>query len=117
MAGVVDDAGDVTTQTATGAGETFRAEQWNVDAVHAPQAWAAGAPFLMLQAILGLSAKAHENVLTVNKPQLPPWLNTVELRNLRIGQSTISLVFRREGEITGFALIDRKGDVRVLMEE
>jgi glycogen debranching enzyme len=82
-----------------------------------PQAWAAGAPILMLQAILGVSARAHENMLTVNKPHLPPWLNVVELRNLRIGTSTISLVFRREGEITGFSLIDRKGDIRVLMEE
>jgi glycogen debranching enzyme len=82
-----------------------------------PQAWAAGAPLLMLQAILGISARAHENMLTVNKPHLPPWLNVVELRNLRVGSSTISLVFRREGEITGFSLLDRKGDVRVVMEE
>jgi glycogen debranching enzyme len=82
-----------------------------------PQAWAAGAPLLMLQAILGVSARAHENTLTVNKPHLPPWLNVVELRNLRVGNSMISLVFRREGEITGFSLLDRKGDVRVLMEE
>ena len=82
-----------------------------------PQAWAAGSPPLMLQAILGISARAHANTLTVNKPHLPPWLNVVELRNLRVGQSTISLVFRREGEITGFSLLDRKGDVRVVMEE
>jgi glycogen debranching enzyme len=84
---------------------------------NSPQAWAAGAPFLMLQAILGLSARAHENMLTINKPHLPPWLNVVELRNLRVGQSTTSLIFRREGEITGFSLLERKGDVRVVMEE
>jgi glycogen debranching enzyme len=82
-----------------------------------PQAWAAGSPFLMLQAILGVSARAHENLITVNKPHLPTWLNQVELRNLRVGSSTISLVFRRQGETTGFSLLDRKGDVRVLMEE
>jgi glycogen debranching enzyme len=82
-----------------------------------PQAWAAGAPLLMLQAILGISARAHENMLTVNQPHLPPWLNVVELRNVRVGRSAISLVFRREGEITGFSLLDRKGDVRVVMEE
>jgi glycogen debranching enzyme len=82
-----------------------------------PQAWAAGAPYLILQAMLGISARAHENVLTVNKPHLPPWLNTVELRGLRVGDSKISLVFRREGEITGFSLLSREGDVRVIMEE
>lgn len=82
-----------------------------------PQAWAAGAPFLLLQGMLGISAAAHENVLTVNKPHLPPWLNEVELRGLRVGDSTLSLVFRREGETTGFSLLSREGDVRVVMEE
>ena len=82
-----------------------------------PQAWAAGSPFLMLQALLGISARAHENLLTVNKPHLPTWLNTVEVRNLAVGDSRISLVFRREGEITSFSLLSREGDLRVVMEE
>jgi glycogen debranching enzyme len=82
-----------------------------------PQAWAAGAPFLILQAMLGISARADENKLTVNKPHLPEWLKWVELRNLRVGQSTLSLRFREEGSITGFSLLDREGDVRVVMEE
>ncbi len=82
-----------------------------------PQAWAAGAPILMLQSILGLSARAKDNMLTVNKPHLPPWLNHVEIRDLRVGDSRISMVFRREDEITAFSLLDRKGDVRVVMEE
>jgi glycogen debranching enzyme len=82
-----------------------------------PQAWAAGAPFLMLQAMLGVSAMAHLNRLTVNLPHLPSWLNTVEIRNLRVGESTISMVFRREGEITSFSLLSREGDIRVVMEE
>jgi glycogen debranching enzyme len=83
----------------------------------APQAWAAGAPFLLLQAMLGISARAPENQVTINKPLLPPWLNMVELHNLRVGQSTISVVFRRQGETTGFSLLEKEGNVRVLMEE
>jgi glycogen debranching enzyme len=82
-----------------------------------PQAWAAGAPFLLLQAMLGISADAPANVVNVNKPQLPGWLNTVELHDLRVGRSTISIVFQRHGETTGFSLLDKHGDVRVLMEE
>jgi glycogen debranching enzyme len=82
-----------------------------------PQAWAAGAPFLLLQAMLGISADAPANILNVGKPQLPGWLNTVELHDLRVGRSTISIVFQRHGETTGFSLLDKDGDVRVLMEE
>ena len=82
-----------------------------------PQAWAAGSPFLMLQAMLGISARAHVNLLTVNSPQLPTWLNTVEVRDLAIGNSRISLLFRREGEITSFSVLSREGDTRVVMQE
>jgi glycogen debranching enzyme len=82
-----------------------------------PQAWASGAPYLLLQAMLGISARAPENTLQVNKPHLPHWLNTVELHNLRVGRSTISVVFRRQGETTGFSLLEKDGDIRVLMEE
>ena len=82
-----------------------------------PQAWAAGSPFLMLQAMLGISARAHVNLLTVNKPHLPTWLNTVEVRNLAVGGSRISLLFRRDGEVTSFSVLSRDGDVRVVLEE
>ncbi|MGH2783945.1 MAG: amylo-alpha-1,6-glucosidase [Actinomycetota bacterium] len=82
-----------------------------------PQAWAAGSPFLLLQAMLGLSAQAQNNLLTINSPVLPPWLNTVELKNLRVGDSLLHLVFRREGETTSFSLLSKVGSVRVIMEE
>jgi hypothetical protein len=34
-----------------------------------------------------------------------------------VGESTVSVVFQRQGETTGFSLLDKDGDVRVLMEE
>ncbi|MGH2704093.1 MAG: amylo-alpha-1,6-glucosidase [Actinomycetota bacterium] len=82
-----------------------------------PQAWAAASPFLLLQAMLGLSARADQNVVTVNQPILPPWLQTVELRNLRIGRSRLSLMFTREQDVTTFSLLSKEGKIRVVMEE
>jgi glycogen debranching enzyme len=82
-----------------------------------PQAWAAASPFILLQAMLGISARADENTITVNRPSLPNWLSEVELKNLRVGDSLISLMFTREGEVTTFSLTDKDGDIRVLMEE
>jgi glycogen debranching enzyme len=82
-----------------------------------PQAWAAASPFLLLQSMLGISARADQGLLTVNKPDLPDWLNRVEWRNLRVGDCRLSLVFTRQGGMTTFSMTDRQGDVRVLMEE
>jgi glycogen debranching enzyme len=55
-----------------------------------PQAWAAGAPYLLLQAILGLEPDALAKTLRV-RPHLPPWLGHLEVSNLRVGESRMHL--------------------------
>ena len=81
-----------------------------------PQAWAATAPFMLVQAMLGISAQAPENRLTVDRPRLPDWLEGVEIRGLRLGRSRISLAFRASGHgSTGFSLLEQQGDVHVTM--
>jgi hypothetical protein len=54
--------------------------------------------------------------VTVNKPVLPEWLNSLEWRNLRVGDSRLSLLFTRQGGVTTFSMTERQGDVRVVME-
>jgi glycogen debranching enzyme len=80
-----------------------------------PQAWAAAAPFMLLQAMLGISAHAPTNSLTVDQPRLPDWLGTVEIRGIRVGNSKVSLAFRQTGPSTGFSLLEQQGNVRVTM--
>ncbi|MGZ4199503.1 MAG: amylo-alpha-1,6-glucosidase [Thermoleophilia bacterium] len=82
-----------------------------------PDAPAAGAPFLMLQAMLGLYASAAENVLYVHNPLLPKWLGEVTLSNLSVGRSKLSLRFRRDGNQTTFSVRDKQGGVRVVVVE
>lgn len=80
-----------------------------------PQAWAATAPFMLLQAMLGISAQAPNNRLTVDRPRLPDWLAAVEIRGIRVGDSKVSLAFRQTGPSTGFSLLEQQGNVRVTM--
>ena len=44
-----------------------------------PQAWAAGAPVLLLRVLLGLEPDPHERVLTVRDDRLPPWVGDLTL--------------------------------------
>src|SRR5688500_6433784 len=60
-----------------------------------PQAWAAGTPLLLLQASLGLEFDPDRNEILLRNPRLPPFLEEVTLRKLRLGQSTVDLVLRR----------------------
>jgi glycogen debranching enzyme len=81
-----------------------------------PQAWAAAAPFMLLQALLGISPRAPDDGLGVDRPVLPEWLGSVEIRAIRIARASVSLSFRRIGAgATGFSLLEQEGDVRVTM--
>lgn len=77
-----------------------------------PQAWAAGSVFHLLQAILGLQADAPHGILNVD-PQLPEWLTEVTLRGLAVGNATVDLHFRLEGERTHWEVLALNGDLKV----
>jgi glycogen debranching enzyme len=49
-----------------------------------PQAWAAGAPVLLLQSLLGLQPDRRRHALqTVAPPELPSWAGTIRLSGIR----------------------------------
>jgi glycogen debranching enzyme len=91
-----------------------------------PQAWAAGAFFMMLEACLGLeihagsarvSAEGEEAALHIRRARLPARVGTVCLRNLRIGPGSLDLLFHREREDVGVLVRSREGSIRVLVEK
>jgi glycogen debranching enzyme len=63
-----------------------------------PQAWAAGAPFMMLQACLGLRVDGPKREIHVIRPSLPNGIDQVELRHMRVGDVATDIVFQRVGE-------------------
>ena len=63
----------------------------------APQAWAAGAPFLCLQACLGIEIDAPARKIRIADPVLPPDLDWIELTGLSVGEARANLIFRRHG--------------------
>jgi glycogen debranching enzyme len=79
----------------------------------APQAWAAGSVFLMLQACLGLSIDAPRRQLRFRRPVLPKWLPRIAIENLRIGDATVDLQLERHRRDVGINLVRRDGEVEV----
>jgi glycogen debranching enzyme len=69
-----------------------------------PQAWAAGAPFLLLQAMLGLQQDAPRDKLYVD-PALPDWLPDVTLTDLRLGRRRFDIRFWRDGDKTQWEVL------------
>jgi len=79
----------------------------------APQAWASATPFTLLEAALGFEFDAGRSEIRLRNPRLPPFLNEVTLRELRLGSSTIDLTIRRHGEDVSMEVLRRRGEVQV----
>jgi glycogen debranching enzyme len=63
-----------------------------------PQAWAAGAAFMLTQTMLGFLPDAPCNKLYVD-PLLPEWLPDLKIQDLRIGRHKLDMRFwRKDGE-------------------
>jgi glycogen debranching enzyme len=83
----------------------------------APQAWASGASFLLLQSILGLCPDAAKRQLIIKKPTLPNWLNRLNLTGLRVGDSTLDLQFVQASGVTSARVMSKSGGpIKVLIE-
>src|SRR5436190_1929630 len=82
----------------------------------APQAWASGAVFLLLEACLGLNIAAPEQRLVFSKPVLPPFLRQVSIRDLRVGDARADLLLTRhdEGDV-GVNVLRREGALEVVV--
>jgi glycogen debranching enzyme len=69
-----------------------------------PQAWAAAAPFMLLQAILGLQQDGPRGKIYVD-PALPDWLPDVTLTDLRLGRRRFDIRFWRDGKDSLFEVL------------
>ncbi len=81
----------------------------------APQAWAAAAVYLLLQACLGLSIRAPEGRICFSYPRLPPFLQELHIRNLRVNDATVDLLLLRHGHDVGINVPRREGKVEITM--
>jgi glycogen debranching enzyme len=70
----------------------------------APQSWAAGAPFLLLSAVLGFQPEAERQRLNLHSPALPNWMDALVLGHLRLGQQDMRLRFERSAHGTNVVL-------------
>jgi glycogen debranching enzyme len=80
-----------------------------------PQAWAAGAPLLMLRSYAGIAADAHKGRLFINRPRLPAWLDRVDILGMRVGAAKLDLTFTTRDGATAVQVPRKEGDLEVLI--
>ena len=63
-----------------------------------PQAWASGAVFQLLQAVLGLTLDAASGSVRFVRPTLPAAFDEISIHGLELGEGSIDLRLERNGE-------------------
>jgi glycogen debranching enzyme len=63
----------------------------------APQAWAAGSPYLLLAGVLGIDISAPARRVLLRSPRLPAGLDRVTIPTIAVGNGTVDLDIRRHG--------------------
>jgi len=80
-----------------------------------PQAWSAGAVFMMLQACLGVSIDGLSRKLVLDRSYLPEGIPQLWIRQLRIGNSRVDLFLERQAGTVRFELLEKQGEVDVIV--
>jgi glycogen debranching enzyme len=74
-----------------------------------PQAWAAGAPFMLLQACLGIEIDGLRGEIHADRPRLPEGIDEVRLHDIALGGDRVDLLFRRVETRVGM-FVEGRGD-------
>jgi glycogen debranching enzyme len=79
-----------------------------------PQAWAAGAVFMLLEAALGMEVDAAAGEVRLRHSRLPAFLDRLALRGLRVGSGRLDMELERQRHGVGIRVTDRSGNVDVV---
>ena len=80
-----------------------------------PQAWAAAAPLALLEASLGLRCDYARREIRFERPMLPEDIGELRIRRLRLGEASVDILLRRHASDVAVVVLDRRGDVRVVV--
>jgi glycogen debranching enzyme len=83
-----------------------------------PQAWTASGIAMLVGTMLGVTPIAPARTLAIVRPRLPAWLPGLVLRNLRVGDATVSLRFVRSQDGTvDHDVVAVEGDLHVIRSD
>jgi glycogen debranching enzyme len=80
----------------------------------APQAWASAAFYALIEASLGIEQDPFAGEIRFRNPMLPPFLDKIVLRELRVGEASVDVSIRRHGDgKLSVQTLKSQGDVQV----
>jgi glycogen debranching enzyme len=79
----------------------------------APQAWAAGAVYLLLQSCIGLAIDGAARRVTFTRTVLPDPIDWLRISHLQVADAWVDLLLERHGQNVSLSVLQRSGDVEI----
>jgi glycogen debranching enzyme len=80
----------------------------------APQSWAAGAVYLLLQACLGLQIDAATRRLVLRRAMLPESIEWLRITNVSVRDASVDLLLTRHPFDVGITVLRREGELEIV---
>ena len=69
--------------------------------------------YLLFESCLGISIHPSDDRVEFVSPQLPEAIDRLELKNLRVGESTVDLYLWRHGHDLGVEVLRKEGNAEI----
>ena len=79
----------------------------------APQAWAAGAVYLLLRACLGITIDATQRCVQFENPQLPEAISELRIKGLKVDAAKVDLLIRRHSRGIDVEVLEKHGQLEI----
>jgi len=80
-----------------------------------PQAWASATPFALVQAALGIGFDPARRTVRFERPRLPASLTEMRINNLSLGDAAVDVLLTRAGNDVAVNVLERRGEVEVVV--
>jgi len=82
-----------------------------------PQAWAAASIFLMIQAMFNIVPDAQSQELRIYNAIIPLWLDYLRIENIRVGNASADLEFRKTQKSHVIDVLDKRGKLDIIIRK
>ena len=80
----------------------------------APQSWAAGAVFMLMQGCIGLSIDAGRKCVTLKQSRLPDFISWMRITDLQVGSGRVDLELERHASDVTTKVLKTSGDIEIV---
>ena len=80
-----------------------------------PHSCSAGATFLLLQSVLGITIDALDSHIVLSHPVVPDHFQEISVRNLTVGEASVDFTVRRHAGNVSVSVERREGKVDLVI--